>query len=398
MLRGRYALRCWATLAGTIACLAQTPPPATLRVTARDFTRQVRATGSVQPVEAITVQVPEIVDTSGGGNLVLTKIVPSGTMVQPGDLVAEFDRTRLLDQARDAKAKYEDLQHQVEQRKAQHRSDYERRASELQQAEADLSKARLELRKGPLLSEIDRLKAETKLETATAHVASLNKTIEARRTSDAADLKILELQRDRQKVAMERARKNSESLQIRAPIAGMAAQEIVWRRDGPGNPQEGDQLWPGQALMRIFSSADMEIQVTVAEPDGAALKPGTRASVRLDAYPDMQFTASFESAAPVASSLVASEIRMFLGRFRLEQRDPHLLPDLSAAVDLELRTERPVLAAPRAAVRYRRGKPYVLRVGDDGARREVEVALGMFDDSYVEVKGGLRDGDRIVAR
>jgi len=376
---------------------AQRPPPAaTASVTLRKLTRHVRATGTVQPVDAVTVMVPEIVNSQG--NLILTKILANGTMVTTGDIVAEFDRTRLLDQARDAKAKFEDLQHQVEQRKAQHRSDGERRASELQQAEADLAKAQLELRKGPLLSEIDRLKAEAKLDSAKTHVASLKKTIEARRRSEAADLKILELQRDRQKVAMERAQANSDRLQIRAPIAGMVAQETVWRREGPGQPQEGDQLWSGQALMRIFSPADMNILVSVAEPDGAALKPGAQALVQLDAYPGLRFHALFESAAPVASSLDRGTVRIFVARFRLEGRDPHLLPDLLASLDIEVSTEEPVLAAPRETVRYRRGRPYVLRVDGNGARREAEIALGIFDDSFVEVKSGLRQGDRLMAR
>ena len=90
--------------------------------------------------------------------------------------------------ARDAQARYDDLLHQIEQRKAQQRSDREKRASELQEAEADLAKARLELRKGPLLSEIDRLKNESKLEIAAAchahgKVPSHNVTTEIKDTS-----------------------------------------------------------------------------------------------------------------------------------------------------------------------------------------------------------------------
>jgi multidrug efflux pump subunit AcrA (membrane-fusion protein) len=178
----------------------------------------------------------------------------------------------------------------------------------------------------------------------------------------------------------------------------MVALEAVWRRggDNQGPPQEGDQLWPGQALMRIFSSTEMEVQLTVAEPDGAALVEGTRALVRLDAYPNLEFKARFDSASPVASSLLDSPIRTFPARFRLEDRDPHLLPDLTAAVDIEISTPAPVPAVPRAAVHYRRSRAYVTRIADGGARRENEVGLGVFDDSYVEVKSGLAQGDRVA--
>jgi multidrug efflux pump subunit AcrA (membrane-fusion protein) len=269
--QGIAATACAAVaLCSCVGKLKSTVPASATAATAaaelRQLRRLVRVTGMVQPVQAVSVPVPRL---SESGELILTKIIPSGTQVEPGDLVAEFDRTKQLDKARDAQARYDDLSHQVEQRKAQHRSDSEKRASELQQAEADLAKARLDLRRGPLLSEIDRLKAESKLENAQAHVASLKKSMRLRDQAEAADEKILELQRDRQKVAMERAQSNAELLQLRAPLAGMVAQEIVWRNDGPGRPREGDQLWPGQPLVRIFSASEMEVQLAVAEPDGA---------------------------------------------------------------------------------------------------------------------------------
>src|ERR1700690_2439791 len=105
--------------------------------------------------------------------MTLTKRIQTGAAVKEGDILAEFDRTKQVDAARDAQAKYEDLRHQVDQRKEQHRADAEKRAADLQQAEADLQKAQLELRKGPILSEIDRLKNQAKLEDAQAPVASL---------------------------------------------------------------------------------------------------------------------------------------------------------------------------------------------------------------------------------
>jgi len=57
--------------------------------------------------------------------------------VKTGDVLAEFDRTKEQDNARDAKAKFDDLAHQVEQRQAQNRADAAKRASDLQAAEAD---------------------------------------------------------------------------------------------------------------------------------------------------------------------------------------------------------------------------------------------------------------------
>lgn len=293
---------------------------------------EVRLTGTVQAVHFFTVVTPQI--GGQGGRVTLTRIIASGARVKTGDLLAEFDRTQELDNARDAKAKFDDLSHQVEQRQAQNRADAAKRASDLQSAEADLAKAELELRKGPLLSEIDRLKNEVKAEAAREHVASLKKSSAFHDQADAAAVRILELQRDRQKVSLDRALTNADKLQIHAPLDGMVALENVWRNSSMGKAQEGDQLWPGQPLIRLFDPSEMEVRALVGEPDDATLVPGCRATVRLDAYPDLTFQAHMVSASPVASSALGSPIKTFSARFRLDQSDPHLLPDLSAAVVL----------------------------------------------------------------
>jgi HlyD family secretion protein len=294
----------------------------------------IRATGTVQAVRSVLVQVPQI--TGQDGRVVLATLIPNGTDVKEGDVLAEFDRTKQMDLAREAQAKFEDLNHQIEQKKAQNQSDSEKRASDLREAEADLAKAALQLRRGPLLSDIDRLKNEVKHETANARVASLQKSGNLRDQAEAAALRVLELQRDRQKVSLERSQANAEKLLLKARLAGMVSLENVWRGGTMGPAQEGDQLWPGQGLMRIFDPSEMRLICLVNEPDGAALKPGTRARVWLDAYPELAFDARFESASPVASSGIGTPIKNFSATFRLEQKDRHLLPDLSAAVEIEV--------------------------------------------------------------
>ena len=44
---------------------------------------------------------------------------------------------------------------------------------------------------------------------------------------------------------------------IKAPLGGMVALENIWKGGTMGHPLEGDQLFPGQSLMKIFDpSAD----------------------------------------------------------------------------------------------------------------------------------------------
>lgn len=297
----------------------------------------VRATGTIQAVNVTAVQVPRI--EGAGGNLTLAKLIPNGSIVKPGEILAEFDRTNELKLLREGEAKYDDLKHQVEQKAAEHRNNAEKRASDLQQAEADLHKAEIEIRKGPILSEIDQQKNKVKLDDAREHVASLERSNHAHDLAEAAESRILELQRDRQKVVVERQKSNADKLELRARIGGMVALESVWRQGSRGHAQEGDQLWPGSPLMRVFDPSEMEVHVDVGEPDGAILKPGAQAVVHLDAFPGLAFKAHYDSASPVATAPLGSSIKTFSARFRLDETDRHLLPDLSAAIDIVVPAE-----------------------------------------------------------
>jgi len=257
---------------------------------------------------------------------------PTERKSKKNDLLAKFDRTAQIDAALEAKAKYENLIHQVREKTAKNDSDAAKRSADIRQAEGDLAKAEIQLKKGPVLSEIDRLKNEEKARNARARVESLEKSDKSRRIAESPSLEILKLQMERQKVALERFERNSESLVLKAPLDGMVALENIWRGGSVGNAQEGDQLGSGQALLKIFDPTTMEVRAQVGEPDGAVLQEGATATVYLDAYPDAVFKARFHSASPVATAALGSPIRNFSAIFRMDASDPRLLPDLSAAV------------------------------------------------------------------
>ena len=294
---------------------------------------KVRATGVIRAVKSVMIQAPRI--EGQGGQLTLAELIENGKMVSPGDTLASFDPTTEIRLKYEAQARFDDLRHQVEQKQAEHNNNVEKRASDLKSAEADLQKAQLEIRKGPVLSEIERQKNQVRLEDAQAHVESLKKSSAFRDQGDIAEIRILELQRDRQKVAVERTSNNLNKLDVKAAIKGMVALENIWRNGSMGHAQEGDQMWPGQPLMRLFDPSEMEVELSVGEPDGATLIKGAKAIVHLDAFPELSFTAHFDSASPVATAALGTSLKTFNARFRLDQTDPHLLPDLSAALDIE---------------------------------------------------------------
>jgi hypothetical protein len=341
-------------LLGSLGCQthgAATPPVPPAAKEESPERQVIRATGVVQAVRSLSIRVPQLSQTSGsGGRSTIVRLIRNGASVREGDVLVEFDRTALLDQEIEAKAKLSELGHQLEEKQAQNRSETAKRQSQLKEAEADLRKAELQLRKGPILSDIDRQKNEAKAGSARARVESLQKSDAARLKAEAASVEVLRLKLQRQQVMLERIQSNLERLVIRAPQDGMAALENIWRSGSMGPPQEGDQVWPGQPLVRVFDPSRMVVETTISEADFRYLGGAARGKVYLDAYPDSSFDAELETSSLVATSGVDSPVRSFYTRFRVVQQDARLLPDLSASIEIQ-RSAGPERAAAALAGR-----------------------------------------------
>lgn len=324
-----------AAMAGLLSCGPTTPDRVQAQVaqpTPASKTATIRTTGTIQALESYSVRVPQISGQSS--RVTLTGLIPNGTKVGPNEIIAEFDRTAIQDEVIATEAKLAETAQQVSEKQAQIRSDRAKRESAMAEARAELQKAQLQLRKGPILSEIDRLKNEAKAKTAMERLASLEKSGQFRSQAEEASLKGLQLKRERQQVTLERLKSNLEKLVIRSPHAGMVALENVWKSGSMGPPQEGDQLWPGQPVLRLFNPEKMVVDASVNESDSAGMKPGVKAKLYLDAYPGAEFQAELVTASPIAVAGLDSPVRSFSARFKVLSEDRRLLPDLSAAIEI----------------------------------------------------------------
>lgn len=357
------------------------------------LSRSLRVAGTTQAVSSYTIRIPQV--RGNGSQFTLVSIVDNGAMVQKGQVLAQFDATDAEQNALNVKATYDGLVHQVADTKAQDLANAETRASNLQQAETTLGTARLELKKAPILSQIDAQTDRINVEDATDLVASLKIQNADQARADAAGLRVLELQRDQQKIEYERAQGTVEDLTIKAPLSGMVALVPIFRSDSEGPAQPGDQLHRGQELLRIFDPGAMEVIAQINEADGATLSPGLKGILHLDAYPGTSLPVHFVSSSPVAVPAgFFSPIRSFSATFLVDAHDPRVLPDLSGAIALQLTTASALLV-PRAAVHFTGDQAFVTRRAANGAWIEAPVELGSFDAQQVEILSGLKAGDQV---
>jgi len=256
--------------------------------------------------------------------------------VKKGDALAEFDRQAQLRDYVDKQAQAEDQNGKVLQAQAAELAAKAKDQTELEQAETALNKAELEMKKLELLSRIDAEKAQETLDEANATLAQQKVTFLLKRKAAAASIRVLEIQRDRTRETMAHAQTNAALMEIHSPIDGIVVYNTIWKEGTMGEVQEGDQVRPGVPFMQVVDPSEMEVHVQINQEDLAGLHVGQRAQVHLDAYPDLAFTGKLESVDPMGKrGDFSAQIRNFSATFAIEGNDPRLMPDLSAAVDVD---------------------------------------------------------------
>jgi HlyD family secretion protein len=301
-----------------------------------DSNRTLRLKGTTEAVESRAILAPLLAGQSVG-TLTITKISQVGTRVKRGDLLVEFDRQAQLRDYIDKQADYGKLVDQVLEEQAKESAARAKDETEMKQAEDNLSKTELEMQKVEIVSRIDAEKAQEDLDEAKATLQQLRETFDLKRKAALAAIRILEIQRDRTRETMLHAQANSELMQIHSPIDGVVVLNTIWKQGKMGEVQEGDQVRPGVPFMQVVDPSRMQVQVPVNQEDFLSLRVGQTARVHLDAYPQLVFPGKLEEMAPIGrNGDFSSKIRTFAVVFSIEGSDTRMMPDLSAAVDVDV--------------------------------------------------------------
>src|SRR5580658_7512075 len=222
-------------------------------VTRGPMLRTIRVGGILAAVHFSGVSAPALRGTRF--QLTVVRVAPAGTHVQPGDVIAEFDRQQQKQNFDDHQTAYNDQNDAILKRQSELKIEREKQLSDLQKAKADLESAKLENRRNEILSKIDAEKNQETLEEAQANLKMQEETLTLRQASAEAEIRLLEIKRDREKLSMDQARINYDRLIVKAQVPGMVVSQPFWKGSKIGTVQEGDQVWPGLVFMQIVDTS-----------------------------------------------------------------------------------------------------------------------------------------------
>lgn len=279
----------------------------------------VEATGVIQPINTVQVR-------SKASGQIINMPVSLGSKVKPGELLVQVDPRQV-------------------------QNVYNQSVAALAAAEANLKVTKAQLDRNESLAKAGVITAP-ELETAQLNYANA------------------QAQRASAKTNLENAQIALEDATIRAPMAGVIIEKDV--SDGQVISSATNTVGGGTLLLQMANLGEVMDSALVSESDIGNVRPGQKASVTVDAYPNRTFEGVVEKIAPQAT--VQQSVTMFPVLIRLQNSDGALMPGMNSDVSVLVQRRDDVLAVPNDAIRSpREGMEAASALGLDPSRVRQEI-------------------------
>jgi HlyD family secretion protein len=379
-----------------------------------DVTATIRVTGTVSALNFQAMLAPRILgsrsglnrggDGPGGGgggpgdfNLVLMELAKPGARVKTGDVVAKFDPQNQLQRLDDYKDALIQLDNTVRKMMANLAAVKEAHDQTVRSAKSDWDKAVLDLKTADVRSAIDAEKYKLSVEETEANYKQLVAESALVEESQRAQIRANELNRDQSKIEMQRAEINVQKMTMKSPMDGIVVMQSIVRNGEFGQIREGDQVQAGQPFVQIVDPSSMVLNATVNQVDAEKLRLGMKATVRMDAYPDIELPATLAGigAMAKASTFRARYVGEIPIRLKIDKMDSRVIPDLTGSAEIVLGSEKNTLLAPRSAVFTEEAGAFMFVQGAEGwAKKKVELGLPNF--TQIAIRSGVQKGDVVA--
>ncbi|HEX7013308.1 MAG TPA: efflux RND transporter periplasmic adaptor subunit [Steroidobacteraceae bacterium] len=302
-------------------------------VTPRSLARSLPLSGSLSPIVQATVEA----EVAGEVEEVTLR---EGQDVREGEVIARLDTRNLQAQ-------------------------YDRELAAVEKARADLELATLNRDKNRTLLEQRYISRNTYEQTESAYARSV------------AELKLAEAQARLAKLGLEEA-------VIRAPFSGTIAKRLV---------QPGEKVSPDSGIVTLVDLTQMVLEAAIPAADIPSVRPGQKVRFTVNGFGEREFEGEVQRINPVTTD-GSRAIAVYIA---VPNPDRALKGGMFAKGELTVEASEPVLAVAQRAVHEDGGVHFVYLLRDEKiARAPVTLGQPVKGSAYVEVREGLKPGDRVI--
>ena len=354
----------------------------------RTFSATIAALGAVKPEIGAEVRVGSRI--SGRVWRLRANI---GDRVERGQVIAELETAELdaLIAQRRAELKLADARLAAfdtlaPEEAARAEADVRRFEAEAKLTADELERQRALIERG-LVPQATADAARDRHHAVEAQLESARRTLQVVRAGSSEQRKQAGADVERARAALESALVDRSFTVLHSPIGGVVASVST---------QEGETVAAGLSAPTFVTIVDLDrlqLNAYVDEVDIGRVAQGQAVVFTVDAFPGRDFTGRVTAIYPTAT--IQDNVVKYVVAADIDANDGALLrPEMTASVRIQLE-ERVALGVPARAIR-REGGRNVVTVLVDGRTEPRDVRVGWRDGTWVEVVGGLAEGDRVV--
>lgn len=240
---------------------------------------------------------------------------------------------------------------------------------------------------GQVLVRIDADRATLQVAQSDAQVRKLQanfaraQQLASQKMVSANDLDTLRYDLENARASNRLARLELSYTTVKAPISGVIAERSI---------KPGNLVQINTPIMRIVDNSRLEATLNAPEREIETLKTGQSVQLVVDALPGKTFAGRIDRVSPVVDS--------GSGTFRVVcafEGGGLLQPGMFARIRINYDQRANALVIPRNALLEDGSEPAVFTVRAEKASR-IPIKLGSIDGEWVEVLGGLKEGEPVV--
>lgn len=356
-----------------------------------DLNLTVPASGSLVAGRSVDIGAPTFEDMH---EFKVARLAPEGVQVQPGQMLMELDGQDVMRNLMDYQAEMNKTQEELNKKRLEYDIQLRDLRVRVETARVSVEKAKHKVDVDPRLMALqDHKQAQIELAQAEKEYSQLTEKMQATQRMMGAELAVLENTLAKNRLRLERAQMQQKALTVKAPIAGV----LIYRRSWNGEKKQvGQSTCSHDIFLQIPDLSTLRLEAMIEESDAGRVRVGQAATIRLDAFPELQITGRVTQMGTVLRTKRWDiPVKIVDATIELDRQEGKLLPGMTAQVEIEVERVANVLLAPVEAVHEKAGRA-IVRIRSDSTQVERPVRVGRRNRQFVEILQGVGEGEKLV--
>ncbi|MEO5801950.1 MAG: efflux RND transporter periplasmic adaptor subunit [Verrucomicrobiota bacterium] len=162
--------------------------------------------------------------------------------------------------------------------------------------------------------------------------------------------------------------------------------------------REGATVRERQPIITIPDMKQMSVKVKIHESYIKKVSKGIKAKIQVDAFPEEKLSGEVIKVGVLPDSQnrwMSPDLKVYVTTISIDGSREWVKPGMSAKVEILVKELRDVIHIPLQAVSPKDGKQFCY-VAKGGRSEPREIQVGEFNDEFIEIKGGLKEGEKVL--